>query len=202
MRNHQLDRRLKRYALAAASAAAASQNQLDAGVILRNLNLTLVSFSTTNVDVNLDGTQDFSFVEGNIFVPSFLTASRISPLDALASVDQGAGVLVNAGTAFQASRSYVNDSCGLAPPVLPFLGFKLHLADGDHYGYFKTAGRTEFGLTFQQVATLVSVAYESQAGVGILTDAPDSGIPEPGSLALLALGAAGLAALRRKWGQA
>jgi hypothetical protein len=43
--------------------------------------------------------------------------------------------------------------------------------------------------------TLVDYAFESDAGVGI---AAGAGIPEPTSLGLLAVGAAGLVARRRK----
>ncbi|MBL8232571.1 MAG: PEP-CTERM sorting domain-containing protein [Bryobacterales bacterium] len=48
------------------------------------------------------------------------------------------------------------------------------------------------------IRTLVGVWYEDQAEVGITVGATSSDIPEPSTAALLALGAAGLAALRAR----
>ena len=69
-----------------------------------------------------------------------------------------------------------------------YLGFVSN-SDGDNYYGWLEVTWDQGTKTFQ----ILSGAYESEANLGILV-----GIPEPSSLALLAAGAAGVAALRRR----
>jgi hypothetical protein len=77
-----------------------------------------------------------------------------------------------------------------------YAGVKFDIPGGSpHYGYLDVAvDQSEFFGVRGYKLTLYGGAYESEPGVGIEAGA----VPEPSGLALLALGAAGLAAWRRK----
>jgi hypothetical protein len=62
-----------------------------------------------------------------------------------------------------------------------------------HYGWM----RMNLGATLTDPRSIVEWAYEDQAGVGI-NAGQISSVPEPGTLGLLAMGAAGLVASRRR----
>ena len=74
---------------------------------------------------------------------------------------------------------------GSVPPgTFAYAGFRFNAADGVHYGWVRlavSAGLIDF-------ANPIAAAYESAPGVGITAGA----VPEPGTLSLLALGAAGV----------
>jgi hypothetical protein len=77
---------------------------------------------------------------------------------------------------------------GSVPPgTFAFAGFRFAAADGTHYGFIRlsvSAGVIDFDYA----------RYETTPGVGII-----SPVPEPGTLALLALGAVGvIGAVRRR----
>jgi hypothetical protein len=83
-----------------------------------------------------------------------------------------------------------------------FIGLRFDLPNNStlpHYGCVEAVG-------VGPNVTLTTFAYEDQAGVGILAGAcasgiivpPGQGAPEPGTLALLVAGAAGVLALRRR----
>lgn len=71
---------------------------------------------------------------------------------------------------------------GAVPPgTVAYVGFRFNAADGTHYGWIQLSvgpGSIDF----------ISAAYESTANTAIAAGA----IPEPGTLGLLALGAAGV----------
>ncbi len=67
-----------------------------------------------------------------------------------------------------------------------FIGLAFTLSDGLHFGYAEVAG-----------PQLVSYAFESTPGVSISTGAV-AAVPEPASLAMLLVGVAGVAAIRRR----
>jgi uncharacterized protein (TIGR03382 family) len=74
------------------------------------------------------------------------------------------------------------------------IGFRFqNEANGNatHYGWMRISLA---GSTFAQPRAIVEYAYEDQAGVGIQAGA----VPTPGTAALLALGAVGMAGRRRK----
>ena len=72
-----------------------------------------------------------------------------------------------------------------------FLGFRFETAGQLHYGW------AEININGGDVE-ISRWAYEDEAGRGIHVGSTASEIPEPSSLALLGLGAAGLLALRRR----
>ena len=72
----------------------------------------------------------------------------------------------------------------VSPGTFAFAGFRFNAADGTHFGWIKlavSAGLLDF-------ANPIAAAYESTPGVGIQAGA----VPEPGTMSLLALGAAGV----------
>ena len=72
----------------------------------------------------------------------------------------------------------------VAPGTFAFAGFRFNAADGTHFGWVKlavNAGLIDF-------ANPIAAAYESTPGTAIAAGA----VPEPGTMSLLALGAAGV----------
>lgn len=81
---------------------------------------------------------------------------------------------------FAADRGHNEPYESVAPGTLAFVGFRFHAADGTHYGWVRlsvNAGIIDFNLA----------AYNTTANQEIATV-----IPEPGTLALLAVGAVGV----------
>jgi hypothetical protein len=72
-----------------------------------------------------------------------------------------------------------------------FLGVIFDIGGNTHYGYVEVNVSSNPGTNgdFDNVGTILSYAYEST---------PDTAVPEPGSLGLLALGAVGLLSRRKK----
>jgi hypothetical protein len=71
----------------------------------------------------------------------------------------------------------------VTPGTFAFVGFRFNAADGVHFGWVKLAVNAGI-IDFQNI---MGAAYESTPNTAIVT-----GVPEPGTMALLALGAAGI----------
>ncbi len=159
----------------------------------------------TNWDVNLDGIMDFTFQNR---YPNSATQVvwqlNFNPLAAGSGVvgyagpfipyanALTAGTMIGAGSAFQTGAQvtlgsnyggtfYGGFAAAVPPGTNAYAGFRFNAADGVHYGWIflnVNAGIIDF----------TGAAYESTPGMAIAAGA----IPEPGSMALLALGAAGV----------
>jgi hypothetical protein len=132
-----------------------------------------------------------------------------SPNDGVMATPGGSTTLVgalSAGTFVDSSQNFIRTT---AAPVASgtgafqvnannYIGFRfLNEADGQlHYGWAMIALS---GALNTAPRSIVEMWYESVANTGIqVGDTGATGVPEPSSAALLALGAAGLAALRRR----
>ena len=132
-----------------------------------------------------------------------------SPNDGVMATPAGSTTLVgalSAGTFVDSSQNFIRTSnASVASGTGAFqvnannyIGFRfLNEADGQlHYGW---ATISLSGALNSAPRSIVEMWYESIANTGITVgDTGATGVPEPSSAALLALGAAGLAALRRR----
>jgi hypothetical protein len=74
----------------------------------------------------------------------------------------------------------------VSPGTFAFVGFRFNAADGTHFGYLRLAVNAGI-IDFDNVGAM-RAAYQSTPNAAIMTGA----VPEPGTMALLALGAAGV----------
>lgn len=167
----------------------------------------------TDWDVNGDGTIDFEFenrypnsgsqVNWQLDMDPFATGAGVvgyvGPFVNYANA-LSVGTSIGSGSTFQTSSQVVLGSNyagtlygGFAVQVPPgtnaYAGFEFQAADGLHYGWLYlnvNAGVIDF----------TGAAYESVPGMAITAGA----VPEPGTMAMLALGAVGVlgAAIKRR----
>jgi hypothetical protein len=189
------EHRLARYALAG-SVLLVAPGAANAGVVYSGLvNLTVNPSQTLNLDLDGSG-PDFQFSAGSAGIPSSLTASffginrfnnSLTPLAfgapiTLANTTSGGGTLMKSSSGPSYSGPWANTSAG-------YLGLK-----------FTTSGQTHLGWADIAIdrgtpsLTLRSYAYNDVANASINAGE----VPEPSSLALFAIGAAGVLALRRR----
>lgn len=197
-------------ALGLALGAGLSAAPAEAGVII--VDHPDVLLGTFDLDADDDGTAEFRFTRsvfedgGTPFgeehtVDTFLNAvvgfeggafpsgtkpfaERLGPnalIDANSDFVSGAVVTLNAKLFGSIEVGEFNE------PGLAYVGLRFDLDDGTHFGWAEV---NVGSITMQRFG------YEEEAGVGLRT--PGTGIPEPATLGLLALGATGIMALRRR----
>lgn len=192
-------------ALAMAVCAALGPGQAEAGVVIIPVNTLL---GTADIDFNTDGTNEytFSFDGSPIGFENILNTYTNQVVGyTIAPPDPKSGTyasLLHSGELVDGTDNYVNGSSVIlsgADFIFPFgdffgnsgfagLSFQLPGESGVHYGWAELHDSSA-GLT------VVEVGYETVQDTGIVTPAL---VPEPGSLALLAAGAAGVLAMRRR----
>lgn len=148
---------------------------------------------TCNIDENLVNTLGTSEIIAtiNASAPSRQTGTYVTAL--------------LAGETIDASRTFMSASPALlsgkdngtpygafgSPTTALYAGLRFDLTDGTHYGWIEAT------TPFPNSITLTRYGYESDPGVGT-SAAAGLAVPEPGTLGLLALGAAGVLAMRRR----
>jgi hypothetical protein len=218
LKNHpRLEKKIAAYAIASAAVLAAPA-AAHASVVYTAVNQT-VDGTTTGATYTFDPgglSSDDITLEAILGVPS-VPAGTENDVDV--SAGAGAGIVetfeppfetyataLSGGSAIGSASNFgtggkLASNAGFGPfePQWPtngsdaYLGFYFTDSSNDtHYGWAEisaVAGATSDSFT------LVGYAYQTTAGVTI--DTP-SAVPEPSSLALIALGAAGLVVLRRR----
>jgi hypothetical protein len=178
---------------------------------------------TASWDIDGDGTDDFAFsfrqpqssgvdwqsnifpLAGNFtfgtpgFTSTFFYAWRFNAGDTISGVPpSGAYPVGSASQAVLASRYASTDYGQFLPPnSRGFLGLQFTNVDGTFFGYIEVQVNRAAGVGLPGFQFL-SAAWENTPDTPITAGA----IPEPGTLALLAFGAAGVAAVQRRRKQA
>lgn len=220
-----LDYRLARYALVT-GAALASLKPAKAGVIATYL-LTPVPLDSSgeqySLDINNDGIADYLFTAllpgdtysaGQIrgYCVSAVTGSGASfaGFNMIAQGGSGIALAYTLGALIGALPTFSNSFDLTALGSSSALGVYGTVANLG--GAFTDSGTFFVGLNFTDQSgighygfvefdpmQIIGYAYQSDANTPIVTfDLASAATPEPGSLALLAIGAAGLAALRKR----
>lgn len=182
-----------------------------------NLTNTAGSATTTTInwDVNGDGTADFQFSDRypNIAAGSYgvVWQENMNPATSALATTNGvvgyqgsfvryasaltAGTSIATASAFSTSAQVVLGSrysyggngisnyggfaAAVAPGTFRYAGFRFNATDGTHFGWIQLAVNAG-------TITFVNAAYQSTPATAIIAGA----VPEPGSMAALALGAA------------
>ncbi len=194
--------RLLAYSLAAGASAIAA-GTADAAIVYSGLqNIAIGQFGSQNLNLDGDAYNDillknYVFSGGNYqgayvnFYPGKLVGftNGLSYASAL-----NAGDIIDAGTAgpsFVGSMAYGanNPNAEFNNVTDAYIGLAFPIGGVNHYGWIRVDVDNTAG-TF----VIKDWAYDDVAGQGIVAGA----VPEPGALSLLAVGAAGVMAWRRR----
>ena len=191
--------RLVKYSFVAGAATSVG-GVANAAVVYSGVqNIDIAQFASQQLDLDGDAFNDvvlknyvfggnYQGANANYFPGKFVGTEAGFP-DYATALSEGFLVdsTATAGGPFQVSLGYANNANSEFDSVTgAFLGLEFPINGASHFGWVRVDIDNVAG-TFR----IVDWAYEDEPGVGILT-------PEPGSLALLAAGAAGVAGLRRR----
>jgi hypothetical protein len=196
----QLDSRFARYALLAGAAVAAAKPAKGSVIVV--VEPTPINFTTGthSLDVNGDGITDFYF-SGLSFATGASTSILLTGSGLTFAVFDGL-YGIGAGTFFQAeplTAGYVIQENPSVPFFSSYATMGAFTFPGTLYlglQFYDTSGMLHYGFAEFDPGQLLGYAYQSAPNTPITTF-DVTATPEPGSLELLALGAAGLEVLRR-----
>ena len=213
-----IDSKLIRYALASGAVLGAPA-AADASIIYTTsgsfIEQTTGGFTT--LDVTLDGSlTDFTLTAQ--IGDGMLAGVSVSGPGTTSFVANGVGpqaltlgTLISAANATGPGGNLVRSVAGAPFPVKvgnwsadespAYLGLAFDISGSTHYGWAQLSIDVDgggFGPPPYAKVTVIDYAYEDQAGVGINAGQTAAAVPEPSTLALFAMGAAGVMALRRK----
>ncbi len=196
--------RLLAYSLAAGASAVAA-GTTDAAIVYSGLqNIAIGQYSSQNLNLDGDAYNDillknYVFSGGNYqgayvsYYPGKVVGftsglSYVSALSAGTVIDAG-----NANSQFFGSMAYGanNPNAEFNNVTDAYIGLAFPIGGVNHYGWVRVDVDNAAG-TF----VIKDWAYDDVAGQGIEAGA----VPEPGALSLLAVGAAGVMAMRRRQG--
>lgn len=196
------------YSLAAGVAVAGVASDADAIVVYSGLkNIPVNQFSAYSFDIDNNTFNDIklkNYVFGTnyqsvstLFAPGKVVGFGNSPLHYYATA-LGVGSPINNGALgpqFYGTLAYgnpnPNPNAQFKNVTDAYIGFSFPDAVNTYFGWMRVDVNNAAGTLLVK-----DWAYETQPGIGIA-----AGAPEPGSLGLLAAGAAGVLALRRKRAQ-
>jgi hypothetical protein len=155
----------------------------DLGVVWQENMSPFTGTAATNGLISYDGAfirYAFALAPGFLIGPANTDFSTSAQVTLGSRYSYGSAGIFNYG-GFAAGP---NANGAVAPGTFAFAGFRFTATDGTHFGWIKLA-------VTDGVIDFVNAAYESTPDTAIM--AGDIGaIPEPGTMALLALGAAGI----------
>lgn len=192
-------RRRAAYTVAAAAAAGSAQ----AGILYSGLqNIAINQFNSLNLNIDGDASGDlllknYVFGGGNYqgatvnFFPGKMVTVAVGALNYVTALD--AGFTVDSSTVgnFTGSMAYgtANPNAQFNNAIGKFIGLQFPSGPNNYNAWVRVNVNNSAG-SF----TVVDWAYENVSGQPIVTGV----VPEPSTLGLLAAGAAGVAALRRR----
>jgi hypothetical protein len=227
VRKNEFGRKLACFsAVTAGAALAIGTTAADATSIFRPFNVTLTGTNaSTYVDINADSVNDFLFGLNAGTASSFAIQVVADPLNAVAGTTLNAptyaGTQTNVARNLPLSFQFISNNLFNKTATLIgsfYQGYYGTYTYGNFVGAgqrghlgvsFDISGNTHFGwIDIEATADLHSLtihgfAFEDDPGVGIgaghaQISRPAKDVPEPGTLSLLAMGAAGLYAMRRR----
>ncbi len=190
----------KLMASVASAVAMLGASDLQAAPIYSGIQDVAIDLDTT-VDLDLDGDSVIDYAFQNLFNGDSgfqelllqASGSNQAVTFALQPVPLNAGVALPGDQKFSAPTAPLEtsepgvDNWAASPNA--YLGLSFDIAGATHYGWARLTVNTD------TTATLHDWAYEGTPGASIATGQT---VPEPATLALLALGAAGVGAVRQR----
>ncbi len=200
MERGRLDRRIGAYTAAASAALAFGATQAEAAVVYTDIaDVTLNHGDTFSIDFDGDTVNDITISGGSTYFNQISTGSVlgtssindnalalpagfvVGPAPTTGSFGPGYDLWQKSDYGYYGNWINVSNR---------YLGVRFTIGGATHYGWVRMS------TVNTDTVTIHDFAYESLADTPIVTGI--TAVPEPGTLALFASGAAGLIALRRR----